>query len=188
MARVKPAPPEMYEPMFGAEAPLVLQIYSHRPELAKAFADFTSKVLFENTLSPRLVELVRLRVAFHNQCRSCMALRYEPGKEAGVDEDLVCSLEKPEEAEDLTDAERTALAYADLMANNHLAIDDETYEGLREYFDEGQIVELGLAIGMFIGTGRLAATWDMVDDLPEYYHRRGETLAPWDADAVVPRA
>lgn len=187
MARITPAPPEQYEPLFGEDAPMVMQIYSHRPELAKGFGEFVPKVLFENTLSPRLVELVRLRIAFHNQCRSCMALRYEPGKEAGVDEDLVCSLEKPEEADDLTEAERAALAYADLMANNHLAINDATYDGLREHFDEGQIVELGLVCAMCIGTGRLAATWDMVDDLPDYYHRRDETLAPWEADAVVAR-
>lgn len=186
MSRIVPAPPEQYEPLFGEDAPLVLRIYAHRPPLAEAFNSFVSTVLFEeSTLSPRLTELVRLRIAFHNQCRSCMALRYAPGAEAGVDEDLVCSLEQPEEAPDLTAQERAALAYADLMATNHLAITDETYDGLREWFTEPEIVELGLQCAVFVGTGRLAATWDMVDDLPEHFRRRDTVITPWGADEVL---
>jgi alkylhydroperoxidase family enzyme len=50
-----------------------------------------------------------------------------------VSEALVCSLERPYEAPDLTDAERVALRYADLFASDHLAI-DETYESLRAHF------------------------------------------------------
>jgi AhpD family alkylhydroperoxidase len=186
MARLSPAQPDQYEPLFGPDAPLVLRIYAHRPPLATAFNDFVSTVLFtESTLPPRLVELVRLRIAFHNQCRSCMALRYAPGVAAGVDEDLVCSLEQPQEAPDLTPAERAALAYADLLATNHLAITDETYDGLREFFTEPEIVELGLQCAVFVGTGRLAATWDMVDDLPDWFRRRDVVITPWGADEVV---
>ena len=78
----------------------------------------------------RLIELVRLRIAFHNQCRSCMAIRYSTGLNDGLTEGLVCSLERPQEAEDLTDSERAALAYADLMATDHLAVDDALFDRL----------------------------------------------------------
>src|SRR3546814_20367163 len=82
--------------------------------------------------------LVRLRIAFHNQCRSCMAIRYRDAVAAGVDETLVCSLERPAEAPALTAAERLALDYADRFATDHLSIDDAIYEPLREHFYEGQ--------------------------------------------------
>ena len=38
MARMVPAPPEQYEPLFGADAPLNLRIYANEPELASALA------------------------------------------------------------------------------------------------------------------------------------------------------
>jgi AhpD family alkylhydroperoxidase len=66
-------------------------------------------------LSERLPELLRLRIAVHNQCRSCMAMRYADAVADGVTEDLVGSLERPEEAADLKAAERLALRYAGLF-------------------------------------------------------------------------
>jgi AhpD family alkylhydroperoxidase len=185
MTRMIPAPAERYEPLYGEAAPLVLRIYANQPKLAKAITSMTETVLFGGELSPRLVELVRLRIAFHNQCRSCMALRNSPGAEAGVDEDLICSLERPQDAEDLSADERAALAYADLMATNHLAIDDRTYSGLRQHFTEPEIVELGLICAVCVGTGRLAASWDMVDDLPEYFHMRDAIITPWGAGTAL---
>ena len=137
------------------------------------------------TLSPRLVELFRLRIAFHNQCRSCMAIRYANGVEDGVDEDLVCSLEKPQESDDLTAAERAALRFADLFATNHLAIDDAVYDDLRRYFTEGELVEIGLNCAIDVGMGRLTATWDVTDDLPDPYRAYTETATPWNDAAPL---
>jgi alkylhydroperoxidase family enzyme len=65
-----------------------------------------------------------------------MAMRTEAGLADGLTEDLVCSLERPFEAPDLTDAEKVALNYADLVATNHLAISDETIDGLRQHYSE----------------------------------------------------
>jgi AhpD family alkylhydroperoxidase len=75
-----------------------------------AFADVPVVDMGQSTgtLSPRLLELVRLRIAFHNQCRSCMSVRYESAIDDGLTEDAVCSLERPADAPDLSDAERTA--------------------------------------------------------------------------------
>ena len=70
---------------------------------------FGAALKMNRQLSPRLVELVRLRIAFFNQCRSCMAIRYADARAAGVDEDLVCSLERPAQADNLTPAERAWL-------------------------------------------------------------------------------
>ena len=72
-----------------------LRIYAHRPALASAYATYMAELRRPGLLSRRLVELVRLRVAFHNQCRSCMAVRYHDGAADGVDEALVCQLADP---------------------------------------------------------------------------------------------
>ena len=166
MARVEPARPEAYVPIFGVEAPLRQQIYSRQPAMAAAYRDFGVGMRAAATLPPRLVELVRLRIAFHNQCRTCMSVRYATGVADGLSEELVCSLEKPQEAADLTDRERAALAFADLMATDHFAVDDIAFERLREHFDEGEIMELCFHCANYIGFGRMAMVLDMVDDLP----------------------
>ena len=161
-------------------------VRAHHPELAKAYIRFTATMKQFAALSPRLRELLRLRIAFHNQCRSCMAMRYADAVDAGVTEALVCSLEKPHEAADLTDAERVALRYADLMATKHLDIDDALYARLKEHFSEKEVVELGTWCAICIGFGRLAATWDMTEDLPERFKDSGnKRVTPWGPDAWV---
>ena len=187
MSRVRPAPWEQYAPLFGAEASLGLRIHAHNPELARRYTAFTEALRHEHrTLPARLTELVRLRIAFHNQCRSCMAIRYEHAVEDGVTEHLVCSLERPAEADDLTEAERAALEFADRMATDHLSITDATYDRLREHFTEAEIVELGYNCAVCVGFGRLSATWDMVDELPDRFRHEGtDPVTPWgDGDIV----
>lgn len=161
-------------------------IRAHHPELAKAYLRFGGALKTHSVLSARLRELVRLRIAFHNQCRSCMAMRYADAVDDGVSEHLVCSLEQPQEAPDLTPAERVALRYADLLANNHLAIDEAFYVQLRAHFSDKELVELGTVCAICIGFGRLSATWDMTEDLPERFRAQGDApVTPWGPDAWV---
>ena len=195
MARIRLLSAEELDPELrektGADAktPLELgsaRIYGHRPELAGAFIDFMGTIRGARTLDDRLVELVRLRVAYHNQCRSCMAVRYRDGVDAGVTEDLVCQLIDPPSAADLTDAERAAISFADKLASDHLSITDATIDELRMHFTEAEIVELGMNVAGFVGFGRLAMAWDMVDELPdEYRDRSGAAITPWSGDPIL---
>ena len=157
----------------------------HAPELMTALHDFADILGNRGKLPGRLVELVRLRIAFHNQCRSCMAMRYQSGLDDGLTEGLVCSLESPEEATDLSGAEKAALAYADISATNHFAIDNGTFEDLREFFTEAEIVELGLYVGYFVGFGRMVAAWDMVEELSDGVQDKSKEMSPWDIDSFV---
>lgn len=165
----------------------LMRIFANVPELAKAFVGFGGAMKRTRTLSPRLVELVRLRVAFHNQCRSCMAIRYTEAANDGVTEDLVCSLERPAQATNLTDAEKAAIDYGERFATNHLSIDDAVYDNLRKHFTEAQIVELGTTVAFFVGFGRLAATWHMVEELPKTFQESEEIIAPWKQEAILVR-
>ena len=161
-------------------------IRAHHPEIAKAYLRFGAALRQHAVLPARLKELVRLRIAFFNQCRSCMAMRYADAVDDGVTESLVCSLERPQEADDLSPAEKAALRYAELLATDHLAIDDAIHAELARHFDHRAVVELGMYCGMCVGFGRLAATWSMVEDLPERFQAVAETpVTPWGPDAWV---
>ena len=197
MSRIEVLQPEQWDPELrelthaDSATPLeqgLMRMFAHTPGQAKGLAAFGGALKVNRTLDERLVELVRLRVAFHNQCKSCMAIRYQDALDAGLNEDLVCSLENPVEADNLSAAEKAAIAYGEAFATNHLSIDDDTYDGLREHFSEAQIVELGLTVAFFVGFGRLAATWNMIEELPESFQDpEAGTLTPWNQDSIVVR-
>jgi AhpD family alkylhydroperoxidase len=189
MTRIKSLPVEQWDPELrelshAEELPEVqrkmLGVYANAPNLAKPFLRFTGELTGAFSLRRRLLELVRLRIAFHNQCRSCMAVRYESAVADGLTEDMVCSLEKPYEAPDLTDADKAALRYADLAATNHLAITDETIEELRKHYSEQEIVELCIHAAYCIGFGRMAATYRIIEELPESFQDTTRKVAPWE--------
>ncbi len=160
--------------------------FAHCPELALGLMQFGGALKMKRTLPNRLVELVRLRIAFFNQCRSCMAIRYSDAVADGVDEGAVCSLERPQEAENLSAAEKSAIRYGELMATDHLAINDGVYADLREHFSEAEIVELGMTAAFFVGFGRLAATFNMVEELPAAF-QKAERIAPWGEEKIEVR-
>lgn len=191
MTRIASLPVEQWDPelreLAQADAlpPIqqtMLGVYANAPVLAKAFLTFTGAMSEGFTLRRRLLELVRLRIAFHNQCRSCMAVRYESALEDGLTEGLVCSLEKPMEAPDLTDAEKAAIQYADLAATNHLAITDEMIANLRNYYSEQEIVELCMYTAYCVGFGRMAATYRIIEELPESFQDTTAKIVPWGSD------
>jgi AhpD family alkylhydroperoxidase len=193
MTRLQMLTPEEFDPalreLVRAEGkdPLelgLMRIFAWRPGAARALAGLGGALKRDRVLPDRLVELVRLRVAYFNQCRSCMAIRYSDALADGLTEALVCSLERPSDDGDLTEAERAAIRYGEMFATDHLAIGDDVYDDLRRHFSEEQIVELGMQVAFFVGFGRLAATWDMIEELPERFQGVG-SKTPWGGEAVV---
>jgi alkylhydroperoxidase family enzyme len=165
MTRIPPAPGHSYEAVFGSAATPTLQVYANAPQVARAVTTLGEALTTQTLLPFRLIELVRLRVAFHNQCRVCMARRYTDSDGSPLDEGLVCSLERPQEAPELTEAERAALAFADQLATDHLSITDTTFDELRLHFSDAELMDLGFHVAWFVGFGRLNAALDL--DPPE---------------------
>ncbi|MDH4041570.1 MAG: carboxymuconolactone decarboxylase family protein [Gammaproteobacteria bacterium] len=188
MSRISKIPVEQWDPelvaMTGGDTATdieqgITRMLAHCPEMAKGAIGFGAAIAMNRTLPERLIELVRLRVAFHNQCRSCMAIRYSSAA-ADVTEQLVCSLEQPREAAGLTESERVALDLADRFATDHLSITDERFAALREHFSEAQTMELLLHLALYVGMGRLAATLDMTEELPAGFRAPyGDIVTPW---------
>jgi alkylhydroperoxidase family enzyme len=158
---------------------------ANAPHMALASGMFQVMAAKEQKLPDRLLELLRLRIAFHNQCRSCMAMRYQKDGEQVVSEDLVCSLEKPMEAPNLTAQEKAALAYADVFATNHFAINEQTFATLRQVFSDAEIVELGMFCAYYVGFGRFLSCLDLTEDLPKFYQDKSQKVAPWQTTESV---
>ena len=86
MSRIKKLPIDQWDPelraMTSADSVTgleqgMMRMLAHCPEIAKGFARFAGALKLNRSLSDRLSEIVRLRISYHNQCRSCMAIRYK---------------------------------------------------------------------------------------------------------------
>jgi alkylhydroperoxidase family enzyme len=67
----------------------------------------------------------------------------------GWSEEQIAELAKFRERSDFTDREKAALELAERTTLNPNGVDDEFWAVLREHFDEGEIIELLAAIGLF---------------------------------------
>lgn len=107
-------------------------------------------------LSPRMKELVRLRIAILNGCLTCQSARLAP---ESVSEDEAVGIWAEDFAADAgyTPAERAAVGFAERMAVDHHSIGDAHIEALREHFDDAEILELMMMAGQYIGFGRTLA-------------------------------
>jgi hypothetical protein len=116
---------------------------------------------YPNHLLPsRMLELLRIRSAQLGGCEPCMASR----KDEGATEDAVACLVDPALRGDLSDRERIAIEFIDLLATDHHRIDDDTYRRLSEHFTTAEIVELGLVCASAIGTHRFLHTLNVHGD------------------------
>jgi alkylhydroperoxidase family enzyme len=75
--------------------------------------------------------------------------------ENGLTEEKITRLAEYAHDPLFTERERLALEYAEKMALDHVSLGDDFFRRLRTEFDDPEIVELGMAIGQYIGFGRL---------------------------------
>ena len=67
----------------------------------------------------------------------------------GWSDEQIADLANFEQRQDFSDAEKAALRLAERMTRDAHQVDDALWKQLRSHFDEGEIVELATAIGLF---------------------------------------
>ncbi len=151
--------------------PIPLQIFAYK----------TSQILMTNAarsawgqqslLGGRILELLRIRSAQLGECQPCMQSRKH---DSITDEDVACLIAPG--GSDLTEQERLAVEFLDLLSADHHAIDDEVYARLGRVFTAAQIVELGFACANSMGLHRFIHTLDVFG--------QGAPVIPYRPDQV----
>ena len=67
----------------------------------------------------------------------------------GWSDEQIRDLANFEKRADFTEAEKTALRFTEGMTRDAHQVDEGLWDELRSHFDEGEIVELAAAIGLF---------------------------------------
>jgi alkylhydroperoxidase family enzyme len=82
-----------------------------------------------------------------------MTVRYAGARQAGLTETKIAALHDLD-SDLFTPRERAALRFAELMATDHLKIDDAVFGELKQHFSDAELVELGTHTALFVGFGR----------------------------------
>jgi alkylhydroperoxidase family enzyme len=70
-------------------------------------------------------------------------------RRAGYTDDQIEHFHDCESRDDFTDQEKAALRLADRMTLDANGVDDALWAEVRKHFDEGEVIELLAAIGLF---------------------------------------
>lgn len=99
------------------------KLLGHNPEIMEQWNYLGDILSREGQLSSDLKEQVRRKLAFGNKCEYCMAKG------------------KPSEKQ-MDEKTNMAVTFADIFLNHRSSIDDNTFDVLKETFNEQEIIEL----------------------------------------------
>ncbi len=139
----------------------VARAFSDNSELLQRYLEFYYP--FHSSaglLDSRLKELVRLRIATLNGCKTCKAARLDPDHVS--EGEAAIEVDRAGEAQ-FSPRERAALRLAEMMAVDHFAVDDRIIRELQQHFSKGELLELMMMTGQYIGFGRVLAILQLED-------------------------
>jgi AhpD family alkylhydroperoxidase len=117
--------------------------------------------VMQSKLPARLINLVYLRVSQINNCAYCLDMHTRDLLEKGEKIEKLALVQAWAEAGDLFDArERAALAWAETVTRvAETGVPDEAYRAARTVFEERELVDLTIAIGLMNAYNRMAISF-----------------------------
>ncbi len=141
----------------------VFGLLAHAETVFRSWVRHSHALLTQTTLDPLLRELVILQVGR-------LAARYEWEQHVpialacGATEEQVAALDRGEYAA-FPPLHRAALAFTEALVRDG-EVDDATYAALAAELDDGQIVELAVVAGHYLGLARLMTALRIDPDPP----------------------
>jgi uncharacterized peroxidase-related enzyme len=122
---------------------------ARRPEILRAFSELITQIWRTGTLPQPLKPLIAIVSSVAAGCRYCQAHEAVDAKMRGVPDEKISAIWDFERSPLYDDAERAVLRFArdaSLVPNE---VTPASFEGLRRYWDDGQIVEILAVVGLF---------------------------------------
>ncbi|WP_202903150.1 carboxymuconolactone decarboxylase family protein [Paenibacillus gorillae] len=114
-------------------------------------------------LNSNLLELIKIRASQINGCAYCLDMHTKDAIARGETTQRLFLLNAWREAPFYTEAERAALALTEAVTRiSDAGVPQEVYEQVRQHFDEGQYVNLIMAINAINSWNRMAISTTMV--------------------------
>jgi len=130
------------------------------PAGAKALGGVYGYVM-QSSLSPVLVDLVYLRISQINNCAYCLDMHTRDLLKKGQKIEKLALVQAWAEGGNLFDErERAALAWAETVTRvAETGVPDDAYRAARAVFEERELVDLTIAIGLMNAYNRMAISF-----------------------------
>lgn len=134
-----------------------IQAVANAPEHAERLFPYYINMRFGTKLGIRLCELLRLAIAQTTQCPNCLAGRVAA---AGLSEDVIAAI--PTRGPDTFEPRELAVMdFALKFGADHFSITESDFETLYRYFNQEEVVEIGMLCAQFLGFGRMAMVFGL---------------------------
>ena len=147
------------------KVPNMFAAMAHRPDVLKAFLPLYKMIINQGTVEAKYKELAYLRASMVNGCEYCARAHMASSKPAGVTAEQIAALLFYKRSPLFDEKEKATILYADRVTRAAATIRPAELEELRRFYDEGQIVELTLAICMANFTNRFNDALENIPDL-----------------------
>ena len=124
------------------------------PEALQHFMPLYSAVVNKGTVEAKYKELAYLKTAQVNGCEYCFKAHSASGKKNGVSEQQINDLMFFRRSSAFDAKEKAVILYAERVTRGGSAIREGAIQELKQYFNDDQIVELTLTIGIANMTNR----------------------------------
>jgi len=144
----------------GQEVLNVVKLLANCPQMGQEYFRFAGSVLRGENVPMKYRELATLRVG-NLAGADYEFLHHTPlGLTAGLTRKQINEIDTWSESTEFDEQERTVLRYTDEVARDN-CVTDETFQKLREYFSEHDVVELAIVIGYFIMLCRILVAFQL---------------------------
>ena len=141
------------------------EVFGSHPDLYRWYTgSFYGEVFRGGRVDRRIKELVRLRLSLEHGCRFCNQGNRADALEVGLTVDELDALTDFENGP-FSAGEKAALRLADQMklTNPGGVLSPALYQDLKAHFDDAEILELGLVLGVLCGMARFLFAFDLVE-------------------------
>jgi uncharacterized peroxidase-related enzyme len=129
--------------------PNMFRTMAHRPEIFETIIAHMEAVLNTGTLPKALKELVIVRTSQLNRTPYCLASHTTIARKLGWTETQIKALHDSAGSAEFTEREKVAIHLAEVMTLDAHSYSEAEFARLRDFFSEGEVVELMAAIGLF---------------------------------------
>jgi AhpD family alkylhydroperoxidase len=159
MARLEPAEPRGLDlirrytyrtarRMYGRRMEPNAILAHHKPMLVAVGVTGLALERYSHAIPDRLKNLAMLRTSQLTGCEWCLDFGSMLAQKSGIEPETLRDISTWRSSDRFDDLDRLVLEYAEAMTRTPVEVSGELFARLREHFDERQMVELTMAIGL----------------------------------------
>ena len=162
--QASPEVKEIYEQTLKGKPGSVQKLMAHRPQMLKNFLPFYASV--GRSLDRKLYEMIYIRVSMINECKYCLQHHLAASKRVGLTPTDWAAL-KAGNYSSFAPKEAGALTYADKLTRSPQSANADDFVGLKQHFNDAEIVDLHSLVGLVNLTNRVTGPLDADLEFPE---------------------